>query len=56
VNELGLSALQEPMHFQCIVVQYNPLNNKASALPRHTEIVDVLAKKICKDLEIPSFR
>ncbi|MFB2897144.1 MAG: type II toxin-antitoxin system HicA family toxin [Phormidium sp.] len=34
-------------------VYYNPLNRKTSAIPRHTEIVDVLARKICKDLEIP---
>lgn len=27
--------------------------NKRSAVPRHTEISDVLAKKICKDLGIP---
>jgi predicted RNA binding protein YcfA (HicA-like mRNA interferase family) len=26
---------------------------KASALPRHAEINDGLAKKICKDLSIP---
>ncbi|WP_322744718.1 type II toxin-antitoxin system HicA family toxin [[Phormidium] sp. LEGE 05292] len=34
-------------------VYYNPLNRKTSVIPRHTEIVDVLARKICKDLEIP---
>ncbi|WP_420839080.1 addiction module toxin, HicA family [Argonema antarcticum] len=34
-------------------VYYNPLNRKTSAIPRHTEIVDILAKKICKELEIP---
>ncbi|MFB2935972.1 type II toxin-antitoxin system HicA family toxin [Aerosakkonemataceae cyanobacterium BLCC-F154] len=34
-------------------VYYNPLNRKTSAIPRHTEIIDVLARKICKDLEIP---
>ncbi|HSY14156.1 MAG TPA: type II toxin-antitoxin system HicA family toxin [Verrucomicrobiae bacterium] len=26
---------------------------KASAVPRHTEINDQLAKKICKDLGVP---
>jgi mRNA interferase HicA len=30
----------------------NPARNKRSAVPRHTEIVDTLAKKICKDLGI----
>lgn len=34
-------------------IYYNPVNNRTSAIPRHTEIVDVLAVKICKDLEIP---
>lgn len=33
---------------------HNPALNKRSAIPRHTEIVDILAKKICKDLGIPS--
>ena len=31
----------------------NPKLNKRSAVPRHSEIHDVLAKKICKDLGIP---
>lgn len=34
-------------------IYYNPVNNRTSAIPRHTEIVDFLAVKICKDLEIP---
>ncbi|MDY6931851.1 MAG: type II toxin-antitoxin system HicA family toxin [Halobacteriota archaeon] len=34
-------------------VYYNPSNLKTSTIPRHNEIVDPLAKKICKDLEIP---
>ncbi|HLO47457.1 MAG TPA: type II toxin-antitoxin system HicA family toxin [Kamptonema sp.] len=34
-------------------IYYNPLNRKTSAIPRHTEIVDVVAKKICKDLGVP---
>ena len=33
---------------------YNPQLNKRSAVPRHSEVVDVLIKKICKDLGIPS--
>ena len=32
---------------------HNAALNKRSAIPRHTEIVDILAKKICKDLGIP---
>jgi mRNA interferase HicA len=31
----------------------NPLNSKRSAIPRHSEIRDLLARKICKDLGIP---
>ncbi len=34
-------------------IYYNPLNRRTSAVPRHTEIVDILARKICKDLDIP---
>ncbi len=33
-------------------IYYNPVNNKVSAIPRHREINDFLARKICKDLEI----
>ncbi|MBE9105179.1 type II toxin-antitoxin system HicA family toxin [Nostoc cf. edaphicum LEGE 07299] len=33
-------------------IYYNPSNNRTSAVPRHTEIVEILAIKICKDLEI----
>lgn len=31
----------------------NPALNKRSAVPRNSEISDVLARKICKDLGIP---
>lgn len=31
----------------------NSKSNSRSAIPRHTEIVDMLAKKICKDLGVP---
>jgi len=31
----------------------NPLSNKVSAVPRHSEIGDFLARKICRDLNIP---
>ncbi|MFW0859582.1 MAG: type II toxin-antitoxin system HicA family toxin [Dehalococcoidia bacterium] len=30
--------------------------NKRSAVPRHSEIRETLAKKICKDLGIPSVK
>jgi predicted RNA binding protein YcfA (HicA-like mRNA interferase family) len=32
----------------------NPKTRKSSTVPRHREINDFLAKKICKDLEIPA--
>ena len=28
----------------------NPVENRRSAIPRHEEISDILARKICKDL------
>ena len=32
----------------------NPAQRKASTVPRHREIIDVLVIKICKDLGVPS--
>ena len=34
----------------------NPVLNKRSAIPRHQEIIDDLARKICKDLGVPSIK
>ncbi|MEQ8954172.1 MAG: type II toxin-antitoxin system HicA family toxin [Gammaproteobacteria bacterium] len=34
---------------------HNPLQNRRSAIPRHREINDYLAKKICSDLGVPEF-
>ena len=34
-------------------VYVNPSQKKVSAVPRHTEINDILARKICRDLQIP---
>ena len=31
----------------------NPTNNRRSAVPRHTEVNDFLARKICRDLGVP---
>lgn len=33
-------------------VYWNPTTRKTSTVPRHTEIVDKLVRKICKDLGI----
>ncbi|MCC7452487.1 MAG: type II toxin-antitoxin system HicA family toxin [Anaerolineae bacterium] len=32
---------------------HNPVLNTRSAVPRHNEISDILARKICRDLGIP---
>lgn len=34
-------------------VYINPVARKVTAIPRHREINELLAIKICKDLEIP---
>jgi predicted RNA binding protein YcfA (HicA-like mRNA interferase family) len=33
-------------------IYVNPQNNQVTAIPRHREINDFLAKKICRDLGI----
>ena len=35
---------------------HNPPQNKRTAVPRHNEISNELAKKICKDLGIPKIK
>lgn len=35
-------------------VFFNPLMKKSSTLPRHNEVDDLLARKICRDLGIES--
>ena len=35
---------------------YNPKSNQSSSVPRHNEIKDLLAKKICQDLGIPPIK
>jgi mRNA interferase HicA len=34
-------------------VFFNPVNRRTSTVPRHVEIADLLARKICRDLLIP---
>ena len=34
-------------------IYWNSENQKTSAVPRHVEISDKLARKICKDLGVP---
>lgn len=35
---------------------WNPALNQRSAIPRHTEVKDVVARKICGDLGVPFVR
>jgi predicted RNA binding protein YcfA (HicA-like mRNA interferase family) len=35
-------------------IYVNPANNRTSAVPRHREINEFLAMKICRDLGVPS--
>ena len=35
-------------------VYVNPLAEKLSTVPRHREVKAFLARKICKDLDVPS--
>ena len=35
-------------------VYVNPLVEKLSTVPRHREVKEFLARKICKDLDVPS--
>ncbi len=37
-------------------IYINPKNGKKAPVPRHTEIDDVLAKKICRQLEVASIK
>jgi predicted RNA binding protein YcfA (HicA-like mRNA interferase family) len=34
-------------------IYVNRAKRKSSAIPRHSEINDYLARKICRDLEVP---
>ncbi|MBF0143432.1 MAG: type II toxin-antitoxin system HicA family toxin [Magnetococcales bacterium] len=35
---------------------WNPAENRRSAIPRHQEITDLLARKICRDLGVGAIR
>lgn len=34
-------------------IYVNPATGATSAVPRHTEIYEFLARKICRDLQVP---
>jgi predicted RNA binding protein YcfA (HicA-like mRNA interferase family) len=35
-------------------VYFNPACRKCSTVPRHREVLDFVARRICRDLEIPT--
>lgn len=49
LKEQGCELLREGTRHS---LYWNPANRRTTAVPRHTEIADLLAKKICKDLEV----
>jgi mRNA interferase HicA len=50
LREQGCEFLREGSRHTMYV---NRAARRASSVPRHTEIPDKLARKICRDLEIP---
>lgn len=50
LEEHGCELLREGANHSIFV---NRAARKTSAVPRHTEINDELAKKICRDLSVP---
>ena len=50
LKEHGCQLLREGARHS---IYFNPENRKVSTMPRHAEISNKLARKICKDLDIP---
>jgi predicted RNA binding protein YcfA (HicA-like mRNA interferase family) len=50
IERLGCRLLREGGNHS---VYWNPANNLTSAVPRHREINEFLARKICRDLGVP---
>jgi mRNA interferase HicA len=53
LEESGCRELREGSKHTIYV---NPRQKKVSTVPRHTEINEILARKICRDLQIPEAR
>jgi mRNA interferase HicA len=51
LEENGCQLLREGARH---TIYFNPLTNTTSSVPRHTQINDFLARKICRDLGIPN--
>jgi len=50
LQQHGCSLLREGSRYSWWT---NPAKKRRSAVPRHAEIDDYLARKICKDLDVP---
>jgi mRNA interferase HicA len=50
LEQFGCTLLREGARHSVFV---NRARNKTSTVPRHREVNDFLAKKICRDLEVP---
>lgn len=50
LEEHGCVVLREGSNH---TIYENPANDRKAPVPRHTEIDDKLARKICKQLDIP---
>jgi mRNA interferase HicA len=50
LEQFGCTLLREGGRHSVFV---NRARNKTSTVPRHREVNDFLAKKICRDLEVP---
>ena len=53
IRHLEENGCQELREGSKHTVYVNPRQKKVSAVPRHNEINEILARKICRDLEIP---
>jgi predicted RNA binding protein YcfA (HicA-like mRNA interferase family) len=50
LQQHGCQLLREDVRHS---VYWNPANSRTSTVPRHSEIDNMLARKICRDLDIP---
>jgi len=53
IRHLETNGCQELREGGRHTVFVNPRQKKVSSVPRHKEINEILARKICRDLEIP---
>ncbi|OGG72924.1 addiction module toxin, HicA family [Candidatus Kaiserbacteria bacterium RIFCSPLOWO2_01_FULL_53_17] len=53
LRESGCSLLREGGNHSVFI---NPLNKEIASVPRHAELGDFLAEKICKQLRLPKIK